>query len=133
VVNHANTNNTGTTNSTSYTATLGGSPGTNPAATATIGASGTALVTITGQVDPAANGTAFMGFAVSGATTQASTDSRALIREHGSSSGTGYMQASATFVVTGLNAGSNTFTLQYKSSTGTAQFLNRSIIVQPIP
>ncbi|MBI3358540.1 MAG: hypothetical protein HY037_02980 [Nitrospirae bacterium] len=42
-------------------------------------------------------------------------------------------QVSATFYVTGLTAGSNTFTAKYKTSAGTATFVNRNIVVIPLP
>lgn len=118
------------TGSTSYTdLTTAG-----PAVTATIGASGAAIVTLTARVDPPSSNTiGYMGFAVSGATTVAASDNQALIREFGSSGGTGYIQASATFYVTGLTAGSNTFTAKYKDTGGgNATFTNRNLIVQPL-
>ncbi|HST68343.1 MAG TPA: hypothetical protein VLI94_01650, partial [Solirubrobacterales bacterium] len=117
-----------TRNANSYAAGSGG--GTNPTVTLTTGTK--AMVIVTGFIDPEGDRTAYMSFAVSGATTQAATDARAVIREHGSSSGTGGIQASTTTVITDLTAGSNTFTLQYKSSTGTSSFSNRTITVIPL-
>jgi hypothetical protein len=91
------------------------------------------MVIATGFVQPAANAECFMSFAVSGATSQTATDARAVIREHGSSSGTGGIQASTTTVITNLTAGSNTFALQYKGDgTNTCTFSNRSISVIPL-
>jgi hypothetical protein len=91
------------------------------------------MVIATGFLRPSPDAECFMSFAVSGATTQASTDERAVIREHGSSSGTGGIQASTTTVITNLTAGSNTFTLQYKGdNTNTCTFSNRSITVIPL-
>jgi len=90
------------------------------------------MVIITGLIDPAAGDIGFMGFAVTGATTQAAADDRALIREHGSSSGTGYVQASTVVIITNLTAGTNTFTLQYKQSGGSSAFANRTISVIPL-
>jgi hypothetical protein len=118
-----------TTTSTTYTdlATTG------PTATVTIGASGAALVTVTGHIQPgASNQTAFMSFQVSGASSVAANDSQALIRDFGSSGGTGYIQASATFYVTGLTGGANAFTAKYKTTAGTATFADRNIIVHPL-
>jgi hypothetical protein len=43
----------------------------------------------------------------------------------------GGQQASATYVVTGLSAGSYTFTARYRSSGGTCHFSNRGLIVTP--
>jgi hypothetical protein len=106
---------------------------TGPAVTATISAttpgSGRALVSVTSGTQ-ATNGSTsmFMSFAVSGATTMAATDTRALVLL-----GNNLQQASASFVVTGLNAGSTTFTAKYKvSGSGTATFSNRSIWVIPL-
>jgi hypothetical protein len=119
-----------TTNSTTYAdlATTGPS-----AASVTIGSSGAALVTVTGHVQPpASNTTAFMSFAATGAMAVAAVDTQALVRDFGSSGGTGFVQASATFYVTGLTPGTYTFTAKYRTTGGTATFANRNIIVQPL-
>ena len=42
------------------------------------------------------------------------------------------VQGSATFYVSGLTAGSNTFTAKYRGTVGTATFSNRSITVIPL-
>ncbi len=93
-----------------------------------------AMEIVTGSLAPSAGGSAFLSYSVSGASTIAASDEHAVIREHGSSSDTGLVQASTTSVVTGLTAGSNTFTLQYRSSSksDTATFSNRSITVIPL-
>jgi hypothetical protein len=122
-----------TTTSTAYTTLTG-----DPAVTATIGASGDAMVTVTGTVSPELANTpecvAWMSFAVSGATTQAATDARAVMRAAGTSNSTGAIQASTTTVITNLNPGSNTFTSNYRSSaaTCTASFSSRTISVIPL-
>lgn len=114
-----------TTTSTTYTdlATAG------PSATLITGSR--ALVVVSGQL---ANGTlsaqAYMGYAVSGATTTSATDATAILTEQ-SASTNGINQdikASCASVVT-LNAGSNTFTAKYRVSSGTGTFSNREIIV----
>jgi hypothetical protein len=123
----------GTRSGNTYSTSLGGSPGTNPSVTATTGTQ--AMVIATGFLQPSANAECFMSFAVDGpgGADQSATDARAVIREHGSSSGTGGIQASTTTVVTGLTAGSNTFTLQYKGdNTNTCTFSNRTITVIPL-
>ncbi len=119
-----------TTNSTTYVdlSTAG------PSAAVTIGASGKALVTLTGQVSPDANGrTAFMGFAVSGATTVAAGDAQSLSTLISGGNGTPIptTQGSVTYLVSGLTAGSNTFTAKYRVTAGTGTFVNRNIIVTP--
>jgi hypothetical protein len=42
------------------------------------------------------------------------------------------MQASATYLVTGLTPGLNTFTAKYRTASAGAIFSNRSIIVTPL-
>ena len=77
-----------------------------------------------------------MSFISSGGTGDvAASDTTALIRSAGTCSSTGYVQASATFVVSGLNAVTHTFTAKYRAAgtTPTATFENRSIIVLPLP
>lgn len=126
----------GTTASTGYAPTLAGSgAGVNPSVTLETGAA--AMVTVTGFVVPA-QGTddlAYLSFAVSGATTEAATDSRAVICEQDGSDGTGGIQASTTTVVNDLSPGQNTFTLQYRQSGaggGESSFSNRTITVIPL-
>jgi len=46
--------------------------------------------------------------------------------------GTAVIQASATYFVSGLTAGSNTFTAKYRG-TNTCTFANRKIVVIPMP
>ena len=58
----------------------------------------------------------FMSFSVSGATTLAASDARSIQGRYSGSS-TIQFSANRTFKLTGLNAGSNTFTLQYRVST----------------
>jgi hypothetical protein len=48
--------------------------------------------------------------------------------------GSTFVQDSAVYFVGGLTPGSTTFTLAYRSAGGTtAGFLNRNLIVQPLP
>jgi len=119
----------GTTTSSSYTPTLT-SGGTNPSVTLSTGTTALMLVSALGAVTPAPT-TIAVGVAVSGATTLAvSGQSNAIYV--GITAG---YQGTMTFakVITGLTAGTNTFTLQYASGAGnTASFLDRSITVQGI-
>ena len=92
--------------------------------TATIGASGSALVTVTGALTPTSGKQAFMGVQVD---TGATSDTEALISE------TNFVQASATFVITSLSPGSHTFTVQYRTNGGpAATFANRTLVVTPL-
>lgn len=110
-----------TTASTTYTdLTTAG-----PAVTVTTGTK--ALVIVTGYLYAGnTNSGAYMGFAVSGASTVAADDAYALRAE----SQLMKVGASAAFLVTGLTAGSNTFTAKYRVFSGsTASFRNRHITV----
>lgn len=88
-----------------------------------------ALVTVTANVtnDTAGNGGA-MGFGITGATTVAATDTHALYINVVTAWQN--FTASATFLVTGLTPGYNTFTAKYKrtGATGTASFNGREIV-----
>src|SRR5215471_3152234 len=92
-----------------------------------------ALVTVGATMT---NGTindgAAMSFAVSGATTLAAADANAVYLQNvASGQNFGYSFVS---LVTGLTAGSNTFTAKYRAVTGgTATFVNRNIVVVGIP
>ena len=74
-----------------------------------------------------------MGFAISGATVRAASNTQALSLLRGGAQGAVALQGSATFYVTGLTAGSTTFTAKYDVTTGTGTFVNRTIIVVPLP
>jgi hypothetical protein len=115
-----------TTTSTSYTdlATSG------PAVTATVSSSGSALIMLTAQLSNSNNNrTCWMGFAVSGATTVAAADAQSV--NFLSANANASAQFTATYLVTGLTAGSNTFTAKYKASANTCTFVNRSITITP--
>jgi hypothetical protein len=97
-----------------------------PSVTVTTGTK--ALVILTTQLgNDAALGWASMGFAVSGATTLAAAQATAV---SGRANADFISQMSATYLVTGLTAGSNTFTAKYQRlSLGTSTFTNRVITV----
>jgi hypothetical protein len=98
-----------------------------PAVTLTTGTS--ALVIVGTQVyQNTADRGAYMGFAVSGATTIAASEAQAVGIFNGTA--TPAPKISAAFVVT-LTSGSNTFTAKYKRSgaSGTAVFNDRNIFV----
>lgn len=114
-----------TSTSTTYTdlATVG------PSFAATTGTQ--AFVTINCRLH---NGTANLltlaGFAVSGATTVAASDNTAIHQQDGSINNR--VRAGVRTLVTGLTAGSNTFTMKYRVSGGTGTFGEREIIVEPL-
>jgi hypothetical protein len=94
----------------------------------TIATDATALVTLTAQLSNSdASRKCKMGFAVSDATTMAASDTYAL--QATSAGADGVYQASGTFYVTGLTAGTNTFTAEYASGANTCTFAERQMIV----
>lgn len=116
-----------TTTSTSYTdlASAG------PAATATIGASGMALVTIKAEISINSTvNSVLASFAVSGASTVAASDDMR-IRSTPLVSGA-FASLSATFLLTGLTAGSNVFTMKYRVTGSTGSYERREITVVPL-
>jgi hypothetical protein len=113
---------TQTTTSTSYT-------GLATASSVTVTTGTKALVMISCELEmTATTHRAFMSYAVSGATTIASSDAFAINMKIAAAQ---TIDAhSYAYIVTGLTAGSNTFTTQFRSSTGdTVYFSNRRISV----
>lgn len=119
---------------------------TNNVAYSDLGAAGPAVTVTTGTqaevtvycqlYTSASTYYAYAGVAISGATSSSATDPFSLIYSSPAPSGGNTAFAGCvTSLMTGLTAGSNTFTMKYKCSnaTGTATFLNRSISVQPVP
>lgn len=124
----AYTSSPGTTTSTSLTTTLGGSPGTNPSVTVDIGANGLALVVIYAAIFNSAGGNSNnMAFGVSGENVIAADYHNGI-----SSYGTLTNRVGGTFLLTGLEPGSTTFTLYYRVSGGTGTFSDRKISVVPL-
>lgn len=116
----ARTTNLGTVATGSYTATLSGSPGTNPSVTLTTGTS--ALVQISSNINTSAS-VSIMSVAVSGATTVAATDDYCLATVQ-----VGESVQTYHFILANLTGGTNTFTLQYRSG-GTGSYQRRSLTV----
>jgi hypothetical protein len=115
-----------TTTSTSYTDLATSGPA------VTVKTDSKALVTLTCLVsNNGTNNNSYMGFAVSGATTVAAADTAALRVQ--ASSNIPSLQLSVTIPVTGLTAGSNTFTAKYRVDGGTGTWQSRSISVVGIP
>ena len=116
------TNNAGTTASTSFTATLGGSPGTNPSVTLVTGT--TALLQYYCEMSAGASSYAYISVAVSGAGTVAAAEG------HGSATNaTTQTPGGRTIILGGLTAGTNTFTLQYKTNNATCSWVSRTLSV----
>ena len=77
----------------------------------------------------ATNTAAYMGFAISGATTVAATDQYAVGYQFFGSATNYQPVQNGTFLVTGLTAGSNTFSTRYRSNGDSITFTNRIISV----
>ena len=120
---------TGTTTSASYTATLSGSPGTNPSVTLVTGT--TALLHISSSLYNTTQGSganAAVSVAVSGAGVVAAAEKWGLALANAA-----IARMTVTSVISGLTAGTNTFTLQYlRTVSGTGEFSNRALTVTGI-
>ena len=104
-----------------------------PSVTITTGT--TAIISISTTVQESANDTtqAWMSFAVSGASTIPASDTNSITCSMTSISGV-FGSISRTMKITGLTAGSNTFTAKYKATclgSGVIQFSNRDLVVYP--
>lgn len=111
-----------TTASTSYVALT--TPG--PAVTVVTGTK--ALVIISGRLsNGTAGAAASMGYAVSGASTIAADDTKSKTVQ--SATASNLDRGSWVGLEEGLTAGSNTFTAQYRVTSGTGTFGDRRIIV----
>ena len=110
-----------TTTSTSYTGLA-----TATAVTLTTGTK--AMIMFSAEIELAGTADrAYMSYAVSGATTTAANDAFSInIKTNATQTIDAH---SYCYIVTGLTAGSNTFTAQYKSSGATVYFNNRRINV----
>lgn len=101
-----------------------------PAVTITVPASGKVEVTLGAEISNSATGVGIMAIAISGATTTAAPAPRAYIYFGGVNNGG---STSRTTLLTGLSAGSTTFTAKYKSTAGSCSFASREVIAIPVP
>ena len=114
-----------TTSSTSYTdlATAG------PAVTLVTGTKALVIFTCN-LVQGSNNGYAYASFAISGATTQAASDAYSLMAGPATAGVQGpTIRASTAQIFTGLTAGSNTFTVKYRTNINVSYFQDRNITV----
>lgn len=122
-----------TTTSTSYTnlASVG------PVVTVTTGTAALVLWSA-GMANTSANSQMVVSVAVSGATTVAENDNWAIITDgmaawsNPNEPADQHNRRGAAKLFTGLNAGSNTFTMKYKVGSGTGRFRYRELIVYPL-
>lgn len=101
--------------------------------TATIGASGKALVFLSADINNSSSAAGYMSFAMSGANTAAASDAMAIMARAFVSSGNFTNTVGVPLLLTGLSAGSTVFKAKYRASSGTAQFQYRRIAVIPFP
>ena len=102
--------------------------------TVTIGSNGLALLTLfSGMYNNTATGHANCSFAASGANTIAASGQKSIDYQIATASANTSVQFGATFLLTGLAAGSTTFKMKYVMSVaGIAHFFNRQIAVVPL-
>jgi hypothetical protein len=122
---------TPSTTSTSYTTTLTGD---TTAVSVTLVTGTTALVSIGCRAYfNAVNTTAFFSISVSGATTLSAAEANGVIHQIPNvASSNAEADRSRTFALGGLTAGTNTFTLNYKTSANTLTMTNRHLVVRGI-
>lgn len=113
-----------------YSATLTGSPGVNPSVTLVTGT--TVMLSFAAYMGPTALEYSRVSVAVSGASTIAANDDWGIILRPDTSTIDVQTRFGLTQVISGLTAGTNTFTLQYKTDGGTTLFGGRTITAQGI-
>lgn len=100
-----------------------------PAVTVNTGTKAIVMVSSIVQ-NSTASQNSYASYAVSGASTIAASDDRAVIITAAAINQT--LRASAVYMETALTAGSNTFTMKYRVTGGTGSFQNRRIVVIPL-
>jgi len=100
-----------------------------PAVTVTTGTKAIVVVGAIVQNSTVAQNS-YASYAVSGASSIAATDDRAVIITAAAANQT--LRASAVYMETALTAGINTFTMKYRVTGGTGSFQNRRIVVIPL-
>jgi hypothetical protein len=99
--------------------------------TVVIGNNGKARVTLQARLyNNSAISESWASFAISGATTVAAADTRALMYQ--AFANNSYGQIGGSWVVTGLTPGSTTFKMKYRVNGNTGTFENRQISVEPL-
>lgn len=119
----------GNTTATTYSTTLT-SGGTNPTVTCTTGER--ALIAIECEAyHGTANAFTNLSYVTSGATAIVAADDRSILMKHLTTGAGNAQRGTSVHILTSLTPGSNIFTLSYKTSTGTAHFVDRRISVIP--
>lgn len=111
------------TSSTSYTdLTTSG-----PAVTITVPSSGSVRLSYSAEVENDSVNRAYIGFAISGATTTAASDTTAAVMRNSAGDP---ITIGRSLIIEGLTPGSTTFTMKYRVAGGTGTYLNREINVE---
>ena len=119
-------NTSGTTTSTSYVTTLTGDA---TAVSVTLATGTTALIHMTAQASSNTVATTnYLAISVSGATTLAAGNDMYF----GQTTANYSLMLGRSFILTGLTAGTNTFTLNYTTTAGTLTYQRRNLVVQGI-
>lgn len=116
-----------TTTSTSYADLTT----TTDTVTVTVGASGMVEVFLSCGLNISSTNACIVGFAVSGANTQAAGDPYLIELVSGVAGGSQAIFG-APYLLTGLTAGSTTFKMKYRVTGGTGTFFNRRIAAIPL-
>jgi hypothetical protein len=114
-----------TTSDTTVSTTYAAMASTGPSVTVTTGTQ--AIVAFTARCSNSGAGSTIASVAVSGASSVAANDNWCL-----AVLGSNYVRATVNHLFTGLTAGSNIFTMQYKVGSGTGTFVFREMVVIPL-
>lgn len=114
-----------TTTSASYVTTLTGDA---TAVSVTLSTGTTARIDMSSLANSTTTGNGYLTYSVSGATTIAASD----VNMTAGGSNTNFVGSARSAIITGLTAGTNTFTLNYRTNTGTETFYLRNLIVKGV-
>jgi hypothetical protein len=114
-----------TTASSSYVITLTGDA---TAVSVTLSTGTTARIDMSFLATSSTTGNGYLTYSVSGATTIAAND----VNMTAGGSNTNFVGSARNAIITGLTAGTNTFTLNYRTNTGTETFYLRNLIVKGV-
>ena len=116
-------NTSATTTSTSYVTTLTGDA---TAISTTLVTGTSAYIQFTARADMNSVALSYLSISVSGATTLAVSDANGTLSTVATNSAANLARS---YILTGLTAGTNTFTLNYKVNSNTATYAHRNLVV----
>ena len=119
----ATSNIAATTTSTSYVTTLTSD---STAISTTLVTGTTAYIQFTARADMNSVALSYLSVSVSGATTVAVSDANGTLSTVATNSAANLARS---YILTGLTAGTNTFTLNYKVNANTATYAHRNLVV----